>query len=93
MAHQRSLPNTAKPALALLRPTNRGTALFVAFRLLVALLGGRDLLLCAKHLFVAAMVAITDLFSPKILSRIWLQSGWRKRGLARADGACSGCAE
>jgi hypothetical protein len=27
-----------------------------AFRLLVALLGGRNLLLCAKHLFIAAMV-------------------------------------
>jgi len=52
------LPNTAKPALALLRPTNRGTALFIAFRLFVALLGGRDLLLCAKHLFDAARTVV-----------------------------------
>jgi hypothetical protein len=28
------------------------------FRLLIALLGARDLLLCAKHLFVAAKVAV-----------------------------------
>jgi hypothetical protein len=29
----------------------------LAFRLFVALLGGWDLLLCAKHLFVTAIVA------------------------------------
>ena len=32
-----------------------GAAPLIAFCLLVALLGGRDLLLCAKHLFVAAI--------------------------------------
>jgi hypothetical protein len=35
-------------------PSHRGAALLIAFRLLVALLPGQDLLLCAKHLFVAA---------------------------------------
>jgi hypothetical protein len=48
-----------RPALALLtaRPTGALPCRysFIAFRLLVALLGGRDLLLCAKHLFVAAI--------------------------------------
>ena len=52
-----------------LRPTNRGAALFIPSRLLVALLGGRDLLLCAKqggrdlllcakHLFGAARTVV-----------------------------------
>ena len=43
-------------------PTPRNSALgfhtdALLFRLLVAFLAGRDLLLCAKHLFVAAMMA------------------------------------
>src|SRR4029434_6044933 len=50
-----------RPALALLtaRPTGALPCRysFIAFRLLVALLGGWDLLLCAKHLFVTAIVA------------------------------------
>jgi hypothetical protein len=47
-----------RPALALLTARPAGALpcrySFIAFRLLVALLGGRDLLLFAKHLFVAA---------------------------------------
>src|SRR5262245_47770546 len=42
-------------------------ALFIAFRLLVALLGGRDLLLCAKHLFGAANTVLDGLQLPRRL--------------------------
>jgi hypothetical protein len=47
LAHQCVLRTSRKPALGF-----HSDALL--FRLLVALLGGRDLLLCAKHLFGAA---------------------------------------
>src|SRR5262249_4373129 len=55
---------------------------------LVALLLVRDLLLCAKHLFAAAIGAIVgcrelkdeqwEFFSPEILNRAWPQSRWRE---------------
>jgi hypothetical protein len=37
------------------------SAFAIAFRLFVALLGGRDLLLCAKHLFGAARNVVARL--------------------------------
>src|SRR5262249_35595630 len=42
-------------------------ALFIALRLLVALVGGRDLLLCAKHLFGAANTVLDGLQLPRWL--------------------------
>jgi hypothetical protein len=47
------MPNTGLPSLCL-RPDQPGH-LFIAFRLLVALIPSGGLLLRAKHLFVAAM--------------------------------------
>jgi hypothetical protein len=56
LAHQCGVPNTGLPS----RPTGALPCRysFIAFRLLVALLDGRDLLLCAKHLFSAARTVV-----------------------------------
>jgi hypothetical protein len=55
--HQCGLPNTGLPSPCYGRPTGVLPCRysFIAFRFLVALLTCRDLLLCAKHLFVAAI--------------------------------------
>src|SRR5262249_1465515 len=53
-------------------------ALFIAFRLFVALLGGRDLLLYAKHLFGAAKLCGCGLESARPNVRIEAWRGARK---------------
>jgi len=70
-------------------------------RFLVASPRVRNLLLCAKHLFIAAIVANVgcrelkdeqwEFFSPEILKRAWPQSQWREEAfpawLSRASKA------
>ena len=45
----------------------RHSAVHTRFRFLVALLPGSDLLLCAKHLFVAAMVVVIAPVGDKVM--------------------------